>query len=97
MTKWGRHHDVCAPLVNLQCGLFLVLLAVSWFASLSVLSAAEKPSSPQVIILNSYHPGFTWSDNELAGVLQELRQEYPNLDPAIEYLDTKRFLRLHIS
>ena len=75
----------------LLCGLIMVLLLVSFFASLSVLFAAEQPSPPKVIILNSYHPGFTWSDNELVGVLQELRRVYPNLDPAIEYLDTKHF------
>ncbi len=75
----------------MNCGLLLVLLAMSIFASLSCLSASEGPPPPQVLILNSYHPGFTWSDEELTGVLQELRRRYPDLDPAIEYLDTKHF------
>jgi PAS domain S-box-containing protein len=75
----------------LHCRWLLVLLAMSIFASLSGLSASEGPPPPQVIILNSYHPGFTWSDGELTGVLQELRRVYPDLDPAIEYLDTKHF------
>jgi PAS domain S-box-containing protein len=73
----------------LYCWLLLVIPAVS-FVTLSPLSAAEKPP-PQIIILNSYHTGFTWSDGEMAGVLQELRRVYPKIDPAIEYLDTKRF------
>jgi PAS domain S-box-containing protein len=74
-----------------HCGFCLILLTVSLFAGATVLSAAEQPLPPQVLILNSYHPGYIWSDDELAGVLQELRQGYPNIDPVIEYLDTKRF------
>ncbi|MTW19503.1 PAS domain S-box protein [Allochromatium palmeri] len=52
-------------------------------------SAAAE--SPEVLILVSYHPGEVWSDRELAGVQQTLRQARPELFPAIEYLDTKRF------
>src|SRR3989339_380396 len=52
---------------------------------------AEATPNPQVIILNSYHPGYMWSDEEVAGVLQELCLSHPTIDPAIEYLDTKRF------
>jgi len=76
---------------RLQFRLVAVLLAASFFTILPGISAAEKLPPPQVILLNSYHPGYTWSDNELAGALQELRRVYPKIDLAIEYLDTKRF------
>jgi len=51
---------------------------------------AQK-SSPDVLILNSYHPGYAWTDDELAGLLKKLAEEYPDSPPSIEYLDTKRF------
>ena len=51
---------------------------------------AQK-SSPNLLILNSYHPGYAWTDAELAGLRARLAEEYPDLPPSIEYLDTKRF------
>ncbi|MHC1728167.1 MAG: PAS domain S-box protein [Syntrophobacteraceae bacterium] len=44
-----------------------------------------------MLILNSYHPGYAWTDEELAGLRARLAEEYPDLPPSIEYLDTKRF------
>ncbi len=52
---------------------------------------AGTPESPKVLILDSYHPGEAWSDNELAGVLSGLRKTNPYLVPPIEHLDLKRF------
>ena len=49
------------------------------------------PDVPSVLILNSYHQGEAWSDNEISGVLSVLRARYPNLVPYIEHLDAKRF------
>ena len=46
---------------------------------------------PQILILNSYHQGEAWTDNEIAGISSKLREHYPNLIPAVEPLDTKRF------
>ena len=46
---------------------------------------------PRVVILNSYHPGFVWSDNELSGFIEHLQQVYPRITPPVEYLDAKRF------
>jgi PAS domain S-box-containing protein len=67
-----------------------ILLVLFFLCPCSPAWADETPP-PKVLILNSYHMGFTWSDDELAGVLRGLRRSYPALDPAIEYLDTKRF------
>ena len=46
---------------------------------------------PHVLILNSYHPGYVWSDNEQVGVVRTLETGHPGLGPYIEYLDAKRF------
>ena len=58
---------------------------------LFVTPAAARSPQPQVLILNSYHQGYAWSDEELAGVLDRLHQGYPGIEPSIEYLDAKRF------
>ena len=44
-----------------------------------------------VLILNSYHQGEDWSDNEITGIFSQLRKEQPFLIPFVESLDTKRF------
>jgi signal transduction histidine kinase/ActR/RegA family two-component response regulator len=43
------------------------------------------------VILNAYHPGDAWADDELAGLLAGLKTAYPDQVPAVEYLDAKRF------
>jgi PAS domain S-box-containing protein len=68
----------------------IILVALFSLCHFGIVAAKETPP-PKVLILNSYHPGYTWSEDEEAGVLQELRRGYPDVDPAIEYLDTKRF------
>jgi PAS domain S-box-containing protein len=68
-------------------GLWLALL-LQLFSGIAVAAIASHPA---VVILSSYHQGFEWSDKELSGLLDKLRQVYPTMDPAIEYLDAKRF------
>ncbi len=46
-------------------------------------------ASPSVLILNAYHPGYSWSDHEMEGFLATLGQARPDLQARIEYLDGK--------
>ncbi|MFP4348496.1 MAG: ATP-binding protein [Thermodesulfobacteriota bacterium] len=46
---------------------------------------------PTILILNSYHQGYVWSDNEIAGIRTRLQEAYPELEPPIEHMDAKRF------
>jgi PAS domain S-box-containing protein len=69
---------------------------LSFLLSLIVLlhpsgATAAGQSPGNVIILNSYHQGEDWSDNEIAGIFSQLRKEHPYLIPMVETLDTKRF------
>ena len=76
-----------------------LLLCISFIVFLTVplLHAAEaaKPSDhgstlQEILILNSYHPGFAWSDDEQAGIIDVFRAKDKNWLPVIEYLDLKR-------
>ncbi len=51
---------------------------------------AAAQVAPRVVLLNSYHPGFTRSDEEEEGVLGRLHEIYPAIDVPVEYLDAKR-------
>ncbi|MFI5368193.1 MAG: hypothetical protein ACHQ1F_04195, partial [Spirochaetia bacterium] len=57
----------------------------------SIATAEVLTPLSSVVIINSYHQGFAWSDEELRGLLARLREVYPGIDPPIEHLDTKRF------
>jgi len=53
--------------------------------------AFPEQSTANILILNSYHQGEDWTDNEIAGIFTELKARYPTLVPFVEALDTKRY------
>ena len=53
-----------------------------------------QPGEPNIAIVNSYHAGFWWSDEEQRGVIAGLRERWPTIQPVVEYLDLKRFPNL---
>lgn len=48
----------------------------------------------RILILNSYHPYYTWSDNELIGIVETLHRARPDIEPTVEYLDCKYFPKM---
>jgi PAS domain S-box-containing protein len=83
-AMWLNRHP--GRLTGWSRWLFLVVLALLLPGAVP----AEGDGSG-LVILNSYHPGESWADSELAGLLQTFRQVYPERLPAVEYLDAKRF------
>ncbi len=67
----------------------LLTAALAWLILPDPAPAQAPP--PQVVILNSYHQGEVWSDDELQGVMSGLRRVYPDLAPVVENLDANRF------
>jgi PAS domain S-box-containing protein len=51
----------------------------------------QSVASPQVLVLNSYHPGYSWSDAEQTAVLHTLAEGRPDIMPRVEYLDRRRY------
>jgi hypothetical protein len=45
----------------------------------------------RILLINSYPPGYAWSDGIEDGLRGELARESHSYDLAIEYLDTKHF------
>jgi len=45
----------------------------------------------EILILNSYHMGHAFPDNEMKGIIETLKKASPKIQLRIEYLDTKYF------
>lgn len=81
--KIGTSRHVHYPLIAFA---FIIIP----FFSISITAAAEK-TTPKVLILDSYHQGEDWSDNEIQGIRIAFNEVYPFFIPSIEHMDTKRF------
>ena len=57
------------------------------------LSTAElTPETPyKVLVINSYHDGYEWSDSIMAGIISVFEDSNVNAELFIEYMDTKRY------
>jgi two-component system cell cycle sensor histidine kinase/response regulator CckA len=78
MVKSGR-------LLQIIFGLLFLLVAPQ------PVQAASPPANKHVLIMNSYHRGFVWSDEEEKGFIERLQEVYPTADIAIEFLDSKHY------
>jgi len=72
-------------------GFFCAIFTATGCLAAPAASGNSLPASSEILILNSYHRGYTWSDNELDGILESLGQAGLRKDPHVEYLDSKHF------
>lgn len=47
--------------------------------------------APEVLIINSYAPGYLWSDDIFAAIVAELKRDFKDIEPMVVYLDARRF------
>lgn len=66
------------------------LLLIIGLLSIILIQEGQAARPPRVLVLNSYHPGFTWSDNVMEGIRAELEQSDLNPELTFEYMDTKQ-------
>lgn len=64
----------------------LVLGSFLFLASPASLWGAQEK---QILLINSYHKGFQWSDDMLSGI-EEVLYDHPNITTNILYMDSKR-------
>jgi len=77
--------------VSRRLALCLALAALLFAsAALPAAAQAEKPRK-NILILNSYHDGYAWSDEILRGLRSFFAESQFTVDLQIEYMDTKRF------
>jgi len=64
--------------------LFVILLFFINFKS-------DSQETKKILVLNSYHIGYEWTDGELKGIKETLNSKFENIEFIIETLDRKRF------
>lgn len=76
---------------SMKCLLLLLLNAICILSFFPPLVRAEINQSPGILVLNSYHKGFPWTDDQTTGITDALKTS--SLNPTIytEYADWKRF------
>ncbi|MCY6483080.1 ABC transporter substrate binding protein [Clostridium aestuarii] len=67
---------------------FLIFLLLIFNKSICLAQTKQKK---QVLILNSYHKGFKWSDDVIIGIQTTLNKSKQNPNIIMEYMDTKRY------
>ncbi len=74
--------------------LLLLLSTLSLLFCLPEEAACER--RPNILVLNSYHRGYEWSDGITAGIEHTIFSQFPEADIRLEYMNTKRgFSREH--
>jgi len=71
--------------MNLRVGFILISLLLIMLPEVG--HSAEKK---QILILNSYHKGYPWTDCIVKGIEKTLTERIENCEILIEYMDTKR-------
>lgn len=51
---------------------------------------AKSDAEHKILILHSYHTGFTWTDDIQAGILESLGEKKSSTEFYVEFMDTKR-------
>lgn len=70
--------------------LFLMILTV-WFLIPYQKVEASASDYKHILILNSYHSGFQWTDDQTEGIKSALSMNNPDYNISIEYMDWKRY------
>ena len=56
-----------------------------------IVTPAQSEETKNILVLHSYHNGFTWTDNITRGIQSVVEKKQSNIEIYYEYLDTKRY------
>ncbi len=69
----------------------LIVFAVYLFAAPGLIGKTAAAPSLRILILNSYHEGYSWTDGEVAGISSAIADGHVDARISVEYLDWRRF------
>jgi len=69
----------------------LVICLCALFVILPEIGFAQTEELPRVLVLNSYHPGFEWTETIVSGIRSEFEKTEPDIELTLEYMDTKKY------
>ncbi len=55
-------------------------------------SVGHANTGARVLILNSYHPQYSWTESLISGIKNELKNQIPDENIHIEFMDERRFV-----
>jgi diguanylate cyclase (GGDEF)-like protein len=70
-------------------GIFIFLSCI--LIPQNVYGIGDDDDIQNVLILNSYHQGFTWTEEETEGIIDKLRESGNNISILVEYMDWKNY------
>ena len=73
----------------------IVLITALFLLQPGNLLNAAPLSKKNVLVLNSYHKGLSWTDSIVKGIESVLHADSRNIDLYFEYMDTKRYYDEH--
>ncbi|HPA64366.1 MAG TPA: PAS domain S-box protein, partial [Spirochaetota bacterium] len=77
---------------SMKLTITVLISAIMFFLTARVLAEANTGAKhSHILIINSYHQNFHWTDEIVNSALRTIRQEYPDAEIYIEYMDSKRF------
>ena len=93
LIKTTGHPSVSGKMQTIVKTGFLLVAAMLIAAMALHPVSAGASSKKQVLILNSYHKGLSWTDNVVTGIESVLKtdSEGRNVELHYEYMDTKRY------
>ncbi len=74
--------------IKLLC---FTLTATLLFAIFSPFAAYAEENPKNILVLNSYHKGLSWTDNETEGILDTLKKSGKPYNIEVEYMDWKNY------
>lgn len=74
-----------------RLGIFLTMIAITGFFTSTIVHAEYLKDKKNVLIINSYHEGFTWTQKVMDGVFDVLPKSASIIDTSVEYLDWKNY------
>lgn len=77
----------------IRMGCAIIACSLAMVLGVGIPSIEATPSAPRILVLNSYHDGYDWSDDELTGIQSTLLKAFPGTEFFFENLDTKKFPR----
>jgi PAS domain S-box-containing protein len=69
-----------------RCMTFLILFI---YLSFSPFAISQAVPASRILVLNSYHKGFPWTDNIVSGIESVLDRKKISVDLVVEYMDSK--------
>lgn len=76
-------------MVHKTCSFLSLILLIFLYSELSVY--AEDNTVKNVLVLNSYHRGLCWTDNQTNGILSILKNASEEYKVHVEYMDWKNY------